>query len=315
MSIPLFDTLLEMVKDDLRKKDTTFRRAVTPQEQLLITLRYIATGQTYTSLHVTFRIGKSTVAGIVVRTSRIIWTRLRARYMPVPDTKKWEEIAQGFWTECKFPNCVGALDGKHIRIQKPVGSGSHYFNYKKYFSIVLMAVADADYKFVYVDVGSYDSSNDSGIFQRTTLCRLLEEGRLRLPRDRPWPGTRAPAYPYVFVGDEAFALSDHVMRPYPDRGLDASQLHFNARLSRARRMVECTFGILVSKWRVFHTPMLLKPANAVVVVKAACILHNFVRQEERDTPEPPKVLPLMPLRRNKEENGIAWFAEQDTVAL
>ncbi|XP_068102531.1 uncharacterized protein [Hyperolius riggenbachi] len=131
MSIPLFDTLLEMVKDDLRKKDTTFRRAVTPQEQLLITLRYIATGQTYTSLHVTFRIGKSTVAGIVVRTSRILWTRLRARYMPVPDTTKWEEIAQGFWTECKFPNCVGALDGKHIRIQKPVGSGSHYFNYKK----------------------------------------------------------------------------------------------------------------------------------------------------------------------------------------
>ncbi|XP_068122462.1 uncharacterized protein [Hyperolius riggenbachi] len=120
MSIPLFDTLLEMVKDDLRKKDTTFRRAVTPQEQLLITLRYMATGQTYTSLHVTFRIGKSTVAGIVVRTSRIIWTRLRARYMPVPDTKKWEEIAQGFWTECKFPNCVGALDGKHIRIEKPL---------------------------------------------------------------------------------------------------------------------------------------------------------------------------------------------------
>ncbi|XP_068135853.1 uncharacterized protein [Hyperolius riggenbachi] len=147
--------------------------------------------------------------------------------MPVPDTTKWEEIAQGFWTECKFPNCVGALDGKHIRLQKPVGSGSHYFNYKKYFSIVLMAVADADYKFVYVDVGSYGSSNDSGIFQRTTLCRLMEEGRLRLPRDRPWPGTRAPAYPYVFVGDEAFALSDHVMRPYPDRGLDASQLHFN----------------------------------------------------------------------------------------
>jgi hypothetical protein len=63
----------------------------------------------------------------------------------------------------------------------------------------------------------------------------------------------------VLVGDEAFALSEHVLRTYPNRNLTFLKRVYNCRLSRARRMVECTFGILANKWRIFHRAIDVKP--------------------------------------------------------
>lgn len=61
---------------------------------------------------------------------------------------------------------------------------------------------------------------------------------------------------YVFVGDEAFGLSQHVLRsPYGGRNLTKNKHIFNYRLYRARRYVECAFGILSNKWRLFHQPI------------------------------------------------------------
>lgn len=67
----------------------------------------------------------------------------------------------------QFPNCIGALDGKRIRVKKPPHSGSSYFNYKKYFSVVLLALTDAHLKFFAVDVGAYGSQGDSRMFRES----------------------------------------------------------------------------------------------------------------------------------------------------
>ncbi|KAM4043691.1 uncharacterized protein ACNLHF_013943 [Anomaloglossus baeobatrachus] len=127
LSIPAFDRLLALVKSDLCYADTRMRKSVSAEE------RFLATGESYTSLHLQFRIGKSTISEIVRCTFGVIWQKLQPMVMPSPTEETWLQIAAGFQTVANFPNCIGAVDGKHVRVQKPPRSGSLFFNYKKYF--------------------------------------------------------------------------------------------------------------------------------------------------------------------------------------
>ena len=101
------------------------------------------------------------------------------------------------------------------------------------------------------------------------------------PPRKPLPGfPQAGLLPHCFVGDEAFPLSVDLMRPYPrgQRGtkLAEDKLVFNYRLSRARRIVECAFGILVQRFRVFDHRMYLSDENATIITKACTVLHNYL---------------------------------------
>lgn len=187
--------------------------------------------------------------------------------------------AQGFQKSANFPNCLGAVDGKHIRIIKPGNSGSLYMNYKHFFSISLMAVADANYKFIYVDVGSFGKDSDSTIFKNSSLWKQLERGALQIPQPKELLGSNEKV-PFAFVGDEAFGLSTHLLRPFSGTHLPIEKRVFNYRLSRARRYVECSFGILANKWRILHRPLDVSVDFAVDIVKCCCCLHNFVRDRD-----------------------------------
>lgn len=72
--------------------------------------------------------GRSTVGSIVHRTSRVVIEVLLNEVMPAPTEDRWNEIAIEFWERWQFPNCIGALDGKHVTIQAPKASGSLYWN-------------------------------------------------------------------------------------------------------------------------------------------------------------------------------------------
>ena len=63
-----------------------------------------------------------------------------------------EKIAAQYENLWNFPNCIGSMDEKHTLIRQMKNSGSYNFNYKGTFSLVLLALVDADYKFIYVDV-------------------------------------------------------------------------------------------------------------------------------------------------------------------
>jgi len=103
----------------------------------------------------------------------------------------------------------------------PTGSGSLFYNYKHFFSILLLALVDANYCFITVDVGK---SNDSSVFKNKNIGRKLESNQLGIPGSRMLPNDEnGKCIPFVIVVDEAFALSEHVLRPYPNRNLSIQQ--------------------------------------------------------------------------------------------
>ena len=183
----------------------------------------------------------------------------------------------------------GAIDGKHIVMQAPTNAGSTFFNYKGTHSIVLLAVCDAHYRFLVVDVGDKGRQSDGGVFSNSEFGQALENHSLPLPSSCPLPGTTPTSLPlpFVFVADEAFPLKENLLRPYPGKHLPEDQAIYNYRLSRARRIIENSFGILAARWRVFRRPICAEPNKAVLFTKAAVALHNFLRTTESSTYCPP----------------------------
>lgn len=99
---------------------------------------------------------------------------------PCDGLEEWKATAERFSEKHNFPNCLGALDGKHVRIRAPNRSGSQYFNYKKYHSIILLASCDADKNFNYVDIGAFGSQSDGGVLAKSTNLRTCSTVPSRL---------------------------------------------------------------------------------------------------------------------------------------
>ena len=101
---------------------------------------------------------------------------------------------------------------------------------------------------------------------------------LNIPADEPLPGYSKPV-PFVLTGDEAFPLSEHMLKPYPNRNLSVEQRVANKRISRGRRISENLLGILVNRWRCFKVPFLLRPSKVKIITLAALSLHNWLRAD------------------------------------
>ena len=110
-------------------------------------------------------------------------------------------IGKGFRNKWNFPNCLGAIDGKHIAIRPPAGAGSFYYNYKGFHSQVLLGIANSNYELIYFDFGTNGRVSDGGVFGNSDFARKLSNGTLQLPNSSEIDNVTLP---YVFVGDEAF---------------------------------------------------------------------------------------------------------------
>ncbi|KAI8432788.1 hypothetical protein MSG28_013744 [Choristoneura fumiferana] len=131
---------------------------------------------------------KSTICNAISEVCAAINEALQ-NYAKTPSTEEeWLSIAQEFNEKWNFPNCIGAVDGKHCVIQAPINSGSDFFNYKSTFSVVLMAIVDANYNFIFADIGCQGRISDGGVFRNTSFYQKLQNNELNLPNDQSLPG-------------------------------------------------------------------------------------------------------------------------------
>ncbi|GBN53215.1 hypothetical protein AVEN_221142-1 [Araneus ventricosus] len=90
-------------------------------------------------------------------------------------------------------------------------------------------MCDADYKFTYIDIGSYDKSSDSIICKTSALYNQLSKGELVIPAGGPLEGGKL--FPYVILADQGFVMSENLITPYGSKGLSDEKTSFNYRLS------------------------------------------------------------------------------------
>uniref|UniRef100_A0A147BIK3 Putative harbinger-4 pst n=1 Tax=Ixodes ricinus TaxID=34613 RepID=A0A147BIK3_IXORI len=289
MTPDVFHRLADGIRADIQRQNTVMRESISAEERLEVTLRHLASGDSLRSLHYQYLEGHSTVHSIVYSTCTALYNYLRERHIVLPRTPaEWRAVATRFEGMWNYPHCLGAIDGKHINMFAPPNSGSLYFDYMGNFSLVLLAVVDADLKAIYVDVGTNGRTHDSTTFKKSTFYQRLTTDALNLPAPEPLPGAQC-AQPYVFVADAAFPMSDNLMRPYPGKAPDPQKI-YNYRHSRARRVSENFFGVLAQRFRILLRPIQALPNNVIMLVLACCSLHNMLRDEAIDREIQPEKL-------------------------
>ena len=110
-------------------------------------------------------------------------------------------------------HCIGVIDGKYIAIECPKNIGSFYCNYKGFSSIVLMAVCDARHCFTFANVGDFGSDNDSDMLAKTSMGKMFEEQKMKVPNTKPILGYEGNL-PYFLISDEIYPLKTWFMWLY-----------------------------------------------------------------------------------------------------
>lgn len=208
MDFQTFQDICSSLSDSLSRNQMSLRQDVlSVEEKVALTLRFLATGDSYSSLQLTFLIESSTICKVVVQVCDAIRTNLGPLHLKPPRTREeWLLISDRFMNQWQFPHTLGSVDGKHIEINKPQRAGSQYWCYKGFNSIVLLGVADADYKFLWAECGCNGVISDGGVFDRSVFKQMLVTGQLNVPRDEQ--------FPYYFLGDDAFPLSTSLLKPF-----------------------------------------------------------------------------------------------------
>ena len=269
----VFDYILRKLRPAI-KRMKFIRKPISAREKLLLTLRHLASGDSFASLSYLFRISRASIRLAVKEVCNAILRTFGAAYLHVPNsTGKWKRIATEFGEKWQLENCLGVIDSKHIRVDKPRNSGSVFFNRKNFCSFHLLAIVDASYKFQCVEVGREGSQCDAAVWKQSAFKAAMDRNRLRLPR------SKRNGLPFVFIGDGGFPISERLMIPFR-----RNQLHyqsykrriFNYRLCRARRLVENVFGIMTHRFRLFRLPMNVDVEFAKLMTTTACVLHNML---------------------------------------
>ena len=126
-----FQELVQNLSRRLCKRDTSMRECIKPAEMCCLTIRYLATGESFRSMEFQFRMSRHSISKIVLEVCQAIFEIMGPKYVAVPtENEAWYNISEKFNMRWNMPNILGAVDGKRILLQQPVNSGSHYHDYK-----------------------------------------------------------------------------------------------------------------------------------------------------------------------------------------
>ncbi|MCP3679004.1 MAG: transposase family protein, partial [Gammaproteobacteria bacterium] len=276
----MYQEIVTRLTPRLQKQTTNWRQPLEPGLKIAITLRHLASGSKYSDMQYGWRVPHNTISIVVREVCQAILDEYKDEMMSPPTTEQeWKTLADEWYERWQFPHTIGAIDGKHIACKCPPNTGSEYYNYKGFFSIILFAMVSSDYKFVWADTSAKGSNSDAQVYNASELKQGLENDDIQgWPRPDPLPNDTKDV-PYFIIGDDAFALRTYLMKPFGHRNMSKEERIYNYRLSRARRVVENAFGILANRFQVILTTMQHNAETVELIVRTCLVLHNFMRTQ------------------------------------
>ena len=260
---------------------------ISPEFRLAICLYRLGRGDYTYSIAEMVGLGRSTVTTIVNEVIEAIvsclWTDCVSVHMPKTEDEFKEKILymEELW---QFPFSWAAVDGCHIPVKCPPGGSEarkEYHNFKKFYSIVLMALVDAKYRFIWGSCGFPGNSHDSIILQSTTLWSDIKDGKL-LPNS--CQREQNAFIPPLILGDSAFPFESFLMKPYTNAMVAKQQRYFNYRLSRARMVIEGAYGQLKGRWRFLLRKSESNLHETKIATLACMVLHNICLDQGETLP-------------------------------
>lgn len=234
--------------------------AISALIQILITLRFYATGAFQLVIGDLFNVHKSTVCRIVKKVTHHIAV-LRPDFIQMPTTE--EEIRQTkvkFFNVCQFPGVLGCVDGTHIPIESPGGNESElYRNRKTWFSINVQVVCSSDMQFCNIDARWPGSTHDSTVFNASFLRAQLENGDFENG---------------YLLGDSAYACKSYMMTPLLNPITHAENQYNEANI-KTRNVVERAIGLWKRRFPSVALKMRTKIPRTLSIIVATAVLHNI----------------------------------------
>lgn len=319
MSRPTFYYILNKISDQIEKQ-WVVEQPLEPDFRLAVTIYRLSRGDYIYTIGEMCGIAKATVCTIVNETCKAIvdtlWDDHVEKFFPKSEND-FRQSMEAFGKEWQFPYAFAAADGSHLPIKCPPGGAQamkQYFNFKGFYSIVLMALVDAQYRFVWVSVGAPGNTHDSTLLQSTNLWSRIVEGEV-IPSVAQF--VEEVEIPPLILGDGAFPLRTFMMKPHGDAILPGDKRYFNFRHSRARLVTEGAFGRLKSRFRVLFRKCESQKETVKLYGLACVVLHNLciergdliprkfdltVNHASNKRLSPEEVREVLVLRNTKEKN-------------
>ena len=261
---------------------------IAPRLQLLVALRYMATGNFQLTLGDCADMSQSSVSMCLRNVSAAI-AQLATDFIKFTTPENENELMQKFSRIAGMPGVIGCVDGTHIPILSPGGPTPELYRCRKgFFSMNVMAVCDPSLKFTNLVVNWPGSAHDSRVFSATRLAHSLESGMYR----------------GFLLGDSGYACRSYLLTPFLAPGTDKER-RFNASHIKTRNLIERAFGLLKRRFAVLAIPVRTKLSNTQNIVMACAVLHNIA------------VMHHLPLDEGEdvqmEDNEIPQMAGADNV--
>uniref|UniRef100_A0A8C6V0T6 DDE Tnp4 domain-containing protein n=1 Tax=Neogobius melanostomus TaxID=47308 RepID=A0A8C6V0T6_9GOBI len=229
---------------------------LSPSQQVLIALRFFASGSFQNSLGDMVNVHRTTACRAIRRVSLALM-RIMGRYVRLPTQEEAARMKQDFYFKSGLPGIIGCIDGTHVR----------------YHSINVQLVCTNDMQIIDLVSKWPGSTHDARILKESALHREFEEGRIT----------------GLLLGDSGYPLKRWLMTPVI-APRTPQERRYNFKQASTRSIIERCIGVLKRRFHCLHSEIRMHPERVCVVIAACVVLHNICVEKRMPLPRQVAVL-------------------------